>query len=91
VHTLKPGPLPDGDGGLQAPHVDISVFARGLTQRVVTRLYFGDEPVPNAADPVLAALPDAERRATLVAAPSPDGYRFDIVLQGDHETVFFAV
>ena len=91
VRTLKPGPLPDGDGGLQAPHVDVSVFARGLTQRLVTRLYFGDEATANAVDPVLTALPDAERRATLVAAPSPDGYRFDIVLQGDHETVFFAV
>ena len=91
VRTLKPGPLPDGEGGLQAPHVDVSVFARGLTQRLVTRLYFADEPAANAADPVLTALPDAERRATLVAAPSTDGYRFDIVLQGDHETVFFAV
>ena len=91
VRTLKPGAVPDGAGGLQAPHVNLSVFARGLTQRLVTRLYFADEASANAADPVLAALPDAERRATLVAAPSPDGYRFDIVLQGDHETVFFAV
>lgn len=89
VRTLKPGALPDGAGGLQAPHVDLSVFARGVAQRLVTRLYFGDEPAANALDPVLAALADDERRATLVAAPSSDGYRLDIVLQGDHETVFF--
>ncbi|MBC7638535.1 MAG: hypothetical protein H7231_02005 [Rhodoferax sp.] len=76
---------------MQAPHGDVSVFARGLTQRVGTRLYFGDEPAANAVDPVLTALPGSERRATLIAAPSPDGYCFDIVLQGDHETVFFAV
>jgi protocatechuate 3,4-dioxygenase alpha subunit len=91
VRTLKPGRVPDGAGGLQAPHVDVSVFARGLLHRVVTRLYFGDEAAANATDPVLASLPDDAARATLVAAPSSDGYRLDIVLQGPHETVFFAV
>jgi protocatechuate 3,4-dioxygenase, alpha subunit len=90
VLTLKPGRVPDGSGGLQAPHVDVSVFARGLLDRVVTRLYFADEQAANDEDPVLQALPGAGR-ATLVAHRSEDGYRLDIVLQGDGETVFFRV
>jgi protocatechuate 3,4-dioxygenase, alpha subunit len=90
ILTLKPGPVPDRDGGLQAPHVDLSVFARGLLDRVVTRLYFADEADANAADPVLSALPEGRRR-TLVAERTEDGYRLDIRLQGGDETVFFAV
>lgn len=80
IVTLKPGSV---DG--QAPHVAVSVFARGLLRRVVTRIYFPDEPEANAADPVLAGLEPAQR-ATLLAAP--DG-RFDVHLQGAHETAFF--
>jgi len=96
VCTLKPGRVPDGAGGLQAPHVDVSVFARGLLDRVVTRFYFADEAAANAEDPVLAALPDDASRATLVAQRSEDGYRLDVHLQGCaakglDETVFFAV
>ena len=53
VFTLKPGRVPDGEGGLQAPHVDVSVFARGLLDRVVTRIYFADEAEANAEDVVL--------------------------------------
>jgi protocatechuate 3,4-dioxygenase, alpha subunit len=90
ILTVKPGPLPAlGQGGAtQAPHLDVSVFARGLLGRLVTRVYFPDEPDANAADPVLAGL-DPAGRATLVAAPADGGYRFDIRLQGDRETVFF--
>jgi protocatechuate 3,4-dioxygenase, alpha subunit len=91
IATVKPGGLPTGEGGVEAPHLDVSVFARGLLDRVVTRIYFDDEPAANAADPVLAALPDPERRGTLVADTEPGGYRFDIRLQGDRETVFFDV
>jgi protocatechuate 3,4-dioxygenase, alpha subunit len=91
VLTLKPGRVPDEAGGLQAPHVDVSVFARGLLDRVVTRLYFADEPEANAEDAVLRALPDDAARATLLAEPSDDGYRLDLVLQGEGETVHFAV
>jgi protocatechuate 3,4-dioxygenase alpha subunit len=90
VHTVKPGRVPDGEGGLQAPHIDVSVFARGLLDRVVTRIYFADEPDANAEDAVLRDL-SGEQRRTLVAEPTGDGYRLDIHLQGDHETVFFAV
>ncbi len=78
---------------MQAPHLDVSVFARGLLDRVVTRIYFADEPAANAADPVLAA--DPGRRATLIAGPphggAPGEFRFDIQLQGGRETVFFDV
>jgi len=90
VCTLKPGRVPDGEGGLQAPHVDVSVFARGLLDRVVTRVYFADEAEANAEDAVLRGLPE-DRRDTLVATPTDDGYRLDVHLQGDRETVFFAV
>jgi protocatechuate 3,4-dioxygenase alpha subunit len=95
VRTLRPGPLPCPGGGSEAPHLDVSVFARGLLDRVVTRIYFPDEQAANASDPVLAGIADPDRRATLIATTDPDrpgtGYRFDIRLQGEGETVFFDV
>jgi protocatechuate 3,4-dioxygenase alpha subunit len=90
IVTVKPGPVPGLHGIAQAPHIDVSVFARGMLHRCVTRIYFGDEAEANAADPVLARVP-AERRGTLIAEPIDGGYRFDIRLQGEGETVFFAV
>jgi protocatechuate 3,4-dioxygenase alpha subunit len=69
----------------------VSVFARGLLHRVVTRIYFPDEAEANAADPVLRSVPDREGRARLVAVPEGDGLRFDIHLQGDQETPFLAI
>ena len=91
ICTLKPGRVPDGEGGLQAPHIDVSLFARGLLDRVVTRIYFADEAEANAEDVVLRALPDDAARRTLIAEPTERRYRLDIHLQGDRETVFFAV
>ena len=91
ISTVKPGPVPGPGDTTQAPHVAVSVFARGMLQRCVTRIYFADEEAANAADPILARVPP-ERRATLLARPEGDGrYRFDIHLQGPDETVFFAV
>ena len=94
IITLRPGALPGGGDRTEAPHIDVSVFARGLLDRVVTRIYFPDEAAANAADPVLAGLKD-DRRATLIAAAvpgtGPGTYRFDIRLQGGRETVFFDV
>jgi protocatechuate 3,4-dioxygenase, alpha subunit len=87
IVTVKPGALGDG----QAPHINVTVLARGLLQHVVTRIYFPDETEANAEDVVLRSLPDDGARSTLIAAPAEDGYRFDIHLQGDRETVFFAV
>lgn len=92
ILTLKPGIVPAADGQPQAPHLDVSVFARGLLKRLVTRLYFGDEAEANGADPVLLGIRDERIRATLIAAPAPaGGYGFDIRLQGDDETAFFDV
>ena len=78
---MKPGRVPGPDGGLQAPHLAVGVFARGLLKRLATRLYFPDEAEANAADPVLGAASAAER-ATLIAVPEDGGLRFDIRLQG---------
>ena len=94
VITLRPGVIPGPDGGIQAPHVDVSVFARGLLDRLVTRIYFCDEPAANEADPVLRSIAGPARRATLIAVElegRPGEFGFDIRLQGERETVFFDV
>jgi protocatechuate 3,4-dioxygenase alpha subunit len=90
IVTVKPGRVPAADGGLQAPHLAVSVFARGLLKRLATRLYFPDEVEANAADPLLCRLGDDER-ATLVARVEERGLRFDIRLQGTGQTVFLAL
>jgi protocatechuate 3,4-dioxygenase alpha subunit len=90
ILTVKPGRVPGPEGTLQAPHIAVTVLARGLLHRCVTRIYFGDESEANATDPILHRVP-VERRPTLIAAPVDGGYRFDIRLQGPGETVFFAV
>jgi protocatechuate 3,4-dioxygenase alpha subunit len=91
--TVKPGPVAFDGERLQAPHICITVFSRGLLNHLVTRLYFEDEPA-NALDPVLQCVPN-DRRTTLLASRDPVGaavvYRFDIVLQGADETAFFNV
>jgi protocatechuate 3,4-dioxygenase, alpha subunit len=83
IRTVKPGAVGD-----QAPHIAVSVFARGLLHRVVTRIYFPEDA--HEADPVLSGL-DAAERETLIAVREDDGYRFDVRLQGRDETVFFSV
>ncbi len=88
--TVKPAGVPTLDGTPQAPHVAMSVFARGMLRRVATRVYFDDEAVANAADPLLSSL-EASRSATLVATRDEGGYRFDVRLQGADETVFLDV
>jgi protocatechuate 3,4-dioxygenase alpha subunit len=88
--TVKPGRIGLDDGRLQAPHLELLVFARGLLRPVRTRAYFPDEPAANASDPVLNGVPE-ERRHTLVATAAGNGtLRFDVRLQGADETVFFA-
>jgi protocatechuate 3,4-dioxygenase, alpha subunit len=88
--TIRPGPVPDGQGGVQAPHVNVCLFARGLLRHLYTRIYFrGDDRL--AADPILAIVPEPRRR-TLEACPvpgAPAAWQFTIQLQGDGETVFF--
>jgi protocatechuate 3,4-dioxygenase, alpha subunit len=88
--TVKPGQVAGPDGKLQAPHINVGIFSRGLQKRLFTRIYFAGDPA-NGADPILALVP-AERRDTLIAKPDPAKpglYRFDIRLQGASETVFF--
>ena len=82
----RPGP---GAGG-QAPHFELTVFARGLLRHLATRVYLPDEAAANAADPVLAAVEPA-RRETLVARSEGGALVFDVRLQGERETVFFAL
>jgi protocatechuate 3,4-dioxygenase alpha subunit len=93
VTTIRPGPVPGRGNALQAPHINLVIFARGLLKHLYTRLYFADEPA-NASDPLLASIEDEGARRTLLARPADGGtarYRFDIVLQGDNETVFLDV
>lgn len=86
----KPAPGPPRGERRGAPHLEVAVFGRGLLRHLVTRLYFPDEAAANAADPVLETVPEA-RRQTLVAQAEPGALRFDIRLQGEQETVFFAL
>ena len=90
--TLQPGAVPGAGGRPQAPHIDVSIFARGLLQRLVTRLYFSDLEALNATDHVLAGLGDPSLSGRLLARrqPGTSMYHFDIYLQGDQETIFFA-
>lgn len=88
--TIVPGRVAGPDGKLQAPHLAIGFLARGVLTRLVTRLYFDGEP-SNAEDAVLALVPAARRSTLLAKRIEPDRYRFDIVLQGPGETVFFDV
>ena len=91
--TVKPGSVPFHDSRKQAPHISISIFARGINIHLQTRLYFSDEAPANEADPVLQLVGQPDLVATLIAKKDMrDGrplYRFDIHLQGDRETIFF--
>jgi protocatechuate 3,4-dioxygenase, alpha subunit len=94
--TIVPGPVPGLGGALQAPHIALTIFARGLLKRLVTRIYFGDHAAENAADPLLGSIADETVRRTLIASRSEHAggipvYRFDIVLQGEGETAFLAI
>jgi protocatechuate 3,4-dioxygenase alpha subunit len=89
--TIKPGSVRFDAARMQAPHICVTIFSRGLLNHLMTRLYFADEPA-NADDPVLLCVPE-DRRATLLARREPNGaavvYRFDIIMQGANETAFF--
>jgi protocatechuate 3,4-dioxygenase alpha subunit len=94
--TIRPGRVPGPASSLQAPHIIVSFFTRGLLKRLATRIYFQDEPA-NASDPILNQVP-AERRSTLIARRVPERagvLEWNIVLQGEtngqEETVFFDV
>ena len=94
VVTIKPGPVPGRGNALQAPHINIALFARGLLKHLFTRIYFADEPA-NASDPLLSSIEDAAARRSLLAdraaGVTPALYRFDFVLQGENETAFLDI
>jgi len=94
-NTIKPGAVPGRKGSIQAPHIALIIFARGINIGLNTRVYFDDEAEANAKDPVLNSIEWATRRQTLIAKREErDGeivYRFDIRIQGEDETVFFDI
>jgi protocatechuate 3,4-dioxygenase, alpha subunit len=89
--TVKPGQVPQPGGLPQAPHINVSVFARGILHRLVTRIYFSDEEEANRGDPVLSSIDDLHARSTLVARRHDQVISFDVHLQGNQETVFFDI
>ncbi len=93
--TIRPGQVPGRGNALQAPHIALSIFARGMLKREVTRIYFADETKANEIDPLLSRIEDTKARDTLLAKPEGGKdvpvYRFDIRLQGEKETVFLDI
>jgi protocatechuate 3,4-dioxygenase, alpha subunit len=88
-HTIKPGRVPSPDGGLQAPHLNVTIFMRGLLKHLWTRIYFEGDAA-NAHDPLLASVAKA-RAGTLLARQAGERLEWNVVLQGPGETVFFDV
>ncbi len=91
VRTVKPGALPSDDEATEAPHLDVSVFARGLLDRVITRIYFPDEAAANARDPLLCSLDPADAAQLIAVLDEHGALHFDIRLQGADETPFFRI
>jgi protocatechuate 3,4-dioxygenase alpha subunit len=93
--TIMPGRVPGPGNALQAPHINVSVFARGLLKQLVTRVYFADHAEANEVDPVLSRIDDPTVRRTIIAEKTNGAgiptYRFDVILQGKGETAFFEV
>ena len=91
--TIRPGPVPGRGNALQAPHIGVALFARGLLKQLFTRIYFTGDPL-NETDPVLLSIDDPARRETLLATPNGSDvgtWHLDIVMQGENETVFFDI
>ncbi|MDE3187062.1 MAG: protocatechuate 3,4-dioxygenase subunit alpha [Acidobacteriota bacterium] len=88
---VRPGAVPGESGIRQAPHIAVLVFARGLLRHLITRMYFPDEAA-NSSDPVLQSIPEKRRRTLIAERDShrPGTLEWNVVLQGDDETVFFA-
>ena len=90
VSMRRPRPIDVGDGRMQAPHALLLFFARGLLRHLISRIYFEDEAAANGSDPVLLGIPPARRHTLVARRGAADTYHWDVILQGDEETVFFA-
>jgi protocatechuate 3,4-dioxygenase alpha subunit len=89
--TLKPTALPGPGNSQQAPHLALTILARGLLFHLSTRIYFTGDPA-NENDPILGMIEDPARRATLLAQrTTPGTWHIDIFLQGENETVFLKI
>ena len=92
IHTVKPGILPAEHDTVEAPHVNVGIFARGMLERLYTRLYFPEDTAAHAVDPVLVSLPESQR-PKLVATKTDDGYSLTVYVQDSDpdgvETPFF--
>jgi protocatechuate 3,4-dioxygenase alpha subunit len=89
--TIKPSPLPGPGNNQQAPHLALTILARGLLLHLCSRVYFAGDPA-NENDPILALIEDPARRATLLAHETDPGtWHIDVFLQGENETVFFEI
>jgi protocatechuate 3,4-dioxygenase alpha subunit len=86
--TIKPGPVPDGRGGLQASHINVCVLGRGLLRHLFTRMYFAGDPALDS-DAIFNAVTAARRPTLLARVDTTGAWMFDIRLQGPDETVFF--
>jgi len=86
--TIKPGRVAAPDGGLQAPHINVTILMRGMLRQLVTRIYFPGDPA-NGEDAVLASVPKARRDTLIASARAPGTLEWNVVLQGARETVFF--
>jgi protocatechuate 3,4-dioxygenase alpha subunit len=87
--TIKPGKVPGPGGKLQAPHLVVSVFMRGMLKHLATRIYFPDEQAANAEDAILKLVPAARRATLLAKRKSKSALEWNVILQGKNETVFF--
>ncbi len=92
IHTVKPGALPAENDTVEAPHVNLGIFARGMLERLYTRLYFPEDTQAHTGDPVLLALPESQR-PKLIASRTDDGYSLTVYVQDSDpdgvETPFF--
>ena len=86
--TIKPGRVPGPRGKLQAPHLVVSVFMRGMLKHLATRIYFPDERA-NSEDPVLSLVPSARRSTLIARLKGRKALEWNVILQGKNETVFF--
>ena len=92
INTIKPGTTPGRNGITQAPHISLWIVARGINVGLNTRIYFEEDRDAHSGDPIINLIEQLHRRETLLAKKTGENtYQFDVVLQGENETVFFDV